>query len=105
MSRPSFVLIMTDSQGANMVGCYGQPELRTPNIDRRAAEGVRFERAYTTCPLCTPARAAIFTGLYSQSTGAWTNDLPLGTNVWHMGQRFRDLGYRTGQTNTGEREN
>ena len=86
---------MTDTQGANAVGCYGEPGLGTPSLDRLAAEGIRFERAYTTCPLCTPARSGIFTGLYPSINGAHTNNLAPGANIPTMGQRFRDGGYRT----------
>jgi len=98
MPGPNFVFIMTDTQGANVVGCYGRPEMRTPRIDRLAAEGVRFGRAYSMFPVCTPARAGIFTGLYPNFNGAWANELPLGDNVRTMGQRFRDLGYATAYT-------
>jgi uncharacterized sulfatase len=95
MSRPNFVFIMTDTQATNVVGAYGHPELDTPNIDGLAEAGITFTRAYTTCPLCTPARAGIFTGIYSHTVGAWANNLPLGDNIKTMGQRFRDSGYRT----------
>ena len=94
-ARPNFVLIMTDTQATNVVGAYGHPGLRTPNIDRLAETGIKFERAYTTCPLCTPARAGLFTGIYPHTAGAWTNNLPLGDNVKTMGQRFADAGYAT----------
>lgn len=94
--RPNIVLIMTDTQATNVVGCYGHPDLRTPHIDRLAQSGMRFERAYTTCPVCTPARAGLFTGIYPHTAGAWTNNLPLGTNIRTMGQRFEEGGYRTG---------
>jgi len=94
MSKPNFVLIMTDTQGANVIGAYGHPEMDTPNIDNLARTGTQFTRAYTTCPLCTPARAAIFTGMYSNMAGAWANNMPLGENVRTMGRRFRDRGYR-----------
>lgn len=63
MQQPDFVFIMTDTQGANIVGAYGHPELETPNIDKLARNGIQFEQAYTSCPLCTPARAGIFSGL------------------------------------------
>jgi uncharacterized sulfatase len=96
MDRPNFVLIMTDTQATNVVGTYGRPELRTPNIDGLARTGIQFNNAYTTCPLCTPARAGLFTGIYSHTSGAWTNNLPLGDNIRTMGQRFRDSGYRSG---------
>jgi uncharacterized sulfatase len=93
--RPNFVLIMTDTQATNIVGCYGHPELRTPRIDGLAASGVTFDRAFPTTPLCTPARAGLFTGRYPQNCGAFVNSLPLGTSFPHLGQRFRELGYRT----------
>jgi uncharacterized sulfatase len=95
VSQPNFVFIMTDTQATNVIGAYGHPELETPHIDELARTGITFSRAYTTCPLCTPARAGIFTGIYSHSAGAWTNNLPLGDNVITMGQRFRAGGYHT----------
>lgn len=98
MPRPNFVFIMTDSQGANMVGAYGRPELRTPHLDRLASEGVRFTSAFTTAPVCTPARASLFTGVYAHAAGAWANNLPLGDTMYTMGQRFRDAGYATAYT-------
>jgi uncharacterized sulfatase len=98
MVRPNFVLILTDTQATNVIGAYGRTGLRTPNVDRLAETGLLFNRAYTTCPVCTPARAGLFTGVYSHTSGAWTNNLPLGGNVKTMGQRFQDAGYRTGYT-------
>ncbi|HOU15278.1 MAG TPA: sulfatase-like hydrolase/transferase [Anaerolineae bacterium] len=95
VARPNFVLILTDTQATNVIGAYGHPELRTPNIDRLAETGIKFERAYTTCPVCTPARAGLFTGIYPHTAGAWTNNLPLGDNIKTLGQRFRDAGYAT----------
>lgn len=98
MKQPNFVLIMTDTQATNVIGAYGRPELRTPNIDRLARTGVMFNRAYTTCPVCTPARAGLFTGIYPHTSGPWTNNLPLGNNIKTMGQRFQDAGYQTAYT-------
>jgi uncharacterized sulfatase len=97
-ARPNFVFIMTDTQATNVLGAYGRQDMRTPRIDGLAAEGVTFDRAYTTCPLCTPARAALFTGRSAHAVGAWANNQPLGANVRHMGQRLRDAGYRTAYT-------
>jgi uncharacterized sulfatase len=95
MAQPNFVLIMTDTQATNVIGAYGHPELRTPNIDRLAATGIKFEQAYTTCPVCTPARAGLFTGIYPHTAGAWTNNVALGDNIKTLGQRFSDAGYAT----------
>lgn len=64
------VLFITDTQGTDFVGCYGGgAALGTPNLDRLAAEGIRFDRAHTTSPVCGPARSAIFTGRPPASNG------------------------------------
>jgi len=94
----NIVFIMTDTQTKDMVGCYGQPQMDTPNLDRLAAEGIRFERAYTACPLCTPARGALFTGLHPQINGAWCNETAPSRQVALMGEIFRHHGYRAAYT-------
>jgi len=60
--RTNVLLIMTDDQGAWSLGCYGNPEARTPNVDRLAAEGVRMTQAFATIPVCSPSRATFYTG-------------------------------------------
>ena len=94
----NFVFIMTDTQNKDMVGAYGRPQMDTPNLDRLAAGGIRFERAYTACPLCTPARGAIFTGLHPQINGAWCNNVAPHRHVAMMGEIFRHYGYRAAYT-------
>ncbi len=64
--RPNFLMVLTDDHSVPHAGCYGDKMIRTPNIDRFAAEGMRFDRAYTTAPQCSPSRASIFTGLSPQ---------------------------------------
>ena len=92
------VLLLTDTQCKRMVGAYGEPVFDTPNLDRLASEGVRFERAYAASPVCTPARGAIFTGLYPQMNGAWANCLTPQRHVPMMGEIVRHHGYRAGYT-------
>ena len=89
------VFIMTDTQRADIVGCYGRPEMKTPSLDRLAAEGVRFDRAYTCVPVCGPARAALFTGLHCHSNGVLANSMAPAANVKTLGQRMRDRGFHT----------
>ena len=89
---PKVVIIMTDTQRTDMLGCYGYPDMKTPCLDRLASEGVRFDRAYTCQPVCAPARSAIFTGTFPHSNGMWGNSMPLGENVNTIGQRLRDNG-------------
>jgi uncharacterized sulfatase len=89
------IVIMNDSVRADMLNCYRHTGLMTPNLDRLAAGGIRFEHAYTCQPVCTPARSALFTGTYPHSNGAWANSLPLGQTVHTIGQRLHDAGIHT----------
>ena len=61
-ATPNILLILSDDHSAAHVGCYGNPDVKTPNLDRLASEGIRFDRAYVTCPQCVPSRASILTG-------------------------------------------
>lgn len=91
------VFFLIDTQGANAVGCYaGQPGLRTPNIDRLAAQGVRFDAAYTCSPVCGPARSAIFTGVYPHSNGVLGNNQAPQRCFPTLGERLQGHGVRTG---------
>lgn len=96
MSRPNFLVIMTDTQATNMVGCYSGKPLNTQNIDQLAGEGIRFNSAYTCSPVCTPARAGLFTGIYASQSGPWTNNIAPGKNISTMGRYFQEAGYHTG---------
>jgi arylsulfatase A-like enzyme len=60
--RPNFLILIADDLSARHLGCYGDKAVKTPNIDRLARQGIRFRRAYTAAPTCTPSRAAILTG-------------------------------------------
>src|SRR5687767_536985 len=66
---PNILLIVSDDHSAAHVGCYGNPDVKTPNLDRLAAEGVRFDRAYVAAPQCVPSRAAILTGRHPIDIG------------------------------------
>jgi arylsulfatase A-like enzyme len=67
--KPNIVVIITDDHGIGDVGCYGHPEVRTPNLDRLAASGVRFTQWYSNAPICSASRAAILTGKYPDRAG------------------------------------
>ncbi len=68
-SRPNVIVIFTDDQGYQDLGCYGSPNLKTPHLDRLAREGMRFTDFYSADPVCTPSRAALLTGCYPQRVG------------------------------------
>ena len=95
MKHKQFVMVMTDTQRTDMVSCYEDIGLKTPCIDAIAAEGIKFTKAYTTQPVCGPARSALFTGQYPCLNGAYTNCLAPGLNVKSIGQRLHDKGIHT----------
>jgi arylsulfatase A-like enzyme len=80
--RPNVVLILMDDLGYGDLGCYGAPDIRTPNIDRVAREGVRLTDYYAAGPVCTPTRAALMTGRYPQRVGL----------EWAIGPGYKEPG-------------
>jgi|Deesub1362A_J573_1020465.scaffolds.fasta_scaffold07033_2 choline-sulfatase len=71
--KPNILFIMADQLIPFLTGAYGHPVVKTPNLDRLAEEGVRFDAAYSPCPVCAPARAALMTGKYVSNIGAYDN--------------------------------
>jgi iduronate 2-sulfatase len=93
--RPNVLFLVSDDLN-NMLGCYGDPLAKTPHLDRLAARGVRFERAYCAFPLCGPSRNAMLTGLYPNSTGILANQQIFRQTIpsqVSLPQAFRQAGY------------
>lgn len=105
-SRPNVVFILTDNQGAWTLGCYGNPDIRTPNIDRLAAEGMQFTRALSCNPVCSPTRATFLTGLIPSQHGVHSFLDPkfmMGPEAYNtldeftsVGEILQDAGYVCG---------
>ncbi len=87
--------IVTDQQHADLIGALGRFAVQTPNLDRLCAEGTAFTRAYTPCPLCTPARASLVTGQYPSTHGAWTIGTSLAEDCLSLPALLGQAGYRT----------
>ncbi len=97
MDRPNLLLITTDQQSANMMSCTGNGNLLTPALDGLAANGIRFERAYSTQPLCIPQRCSMYTGMMPHETGVTFNVPDEQPKDWLlMGRIFAEGGYDTG---------
>jgi arylsulfatase A-like enzyme len=90
-TRPNIIFIMADDLGYGSLGCYGSKEIRTPNIDRLAASGMRFTDYHSNGPVCTPTRAALMTGRYQQRCD-WVDDQEL--SVVYQQQRQENLRQR-----------
>jgi arylsulfatase A-like enzyme len=72
--HPNILYVLPDQWRAQATGYAGDPNVRTPNLDRLAKEGIYFRNAVSVCPVCTPHRAALMTGRYPTSTGMFLND-------------------------------
>jgi choline-sulfatase len=90
----NLLFLMSDQHNRRFAGCYGHPIVKTPNLDRLAARGVRFDNAYCTSPICVPARASLATGRYVHQIGAWDNAFPYTGTFPSWGHRLTAHGYR-----------
>jgi arylsulfatase len=95
-SQPNVLFIMTDQHRKAALGCYGDPVIKTPHIDKLAEEGVLCEQCWTQHPVCMPSRAAIFTGRYPMANGVRSNGVELPKDEITMAHSFAKAGYRTG---------
>jgi arylsulfatase A-like enzyme len=93
--RPNVVLILTDNEGAWTLGCYGNQDIRTPHIDRLAAEGMRFTRCFASNAVCSPTRATLLTGLIPSQHGVHcylgAGGAQVGPGAYNTIQEFRSL--------------
>lgn len=94
MDAKNLLILMSDEHDPRYSGSYGHPYVETPNIDRLAAGGTRFETAYTPCPICVPARASFATGRPVHETGCWDNAHGYDGAIPGWGQRLIDAGHR-----------
>jgi arylsulfatase A-like enzyme len=99
--RPNIVWIVVDDMSADF-GCYGETLVPTPHVDRLAAEGTRFTHAYVTCPVCSPCRSAMITGMFQTTIGAHHHRSGRGVEKIHLPAgvepvpaRFKAAGYYT----------
>lgn len=96
IQRPNIVIVLADDQDGNDVGANGSSNVRTPNIDLLASEGMRFRRAFTATPMCSATRQQLYTGLYPVRSGAYPNHSVVADGTSSIATYFSKLGYRVG---------
>jgi choline-sulfatase len=94
--RPNVLFVMGDDHAPYVMGAYGNRLARTPNLDRLAARGVRFTRAYPNSPVCTPSRQSLITGKLPHAVGVTVLRTPLGEDQLTIAEHLKTFGYRTG---------
>ena len=93
--QPNIVLIMSDQHNANVMGCAGNPIVRTPNLDALAGQGTRFTNAYCPYPLCAPSRMGFMAGAYPSEVGGFDNSGTLSSDVPTFAHGLSAAGYET----------
>src|ERR1700689_667376 len=93
---PNFLFFIADQLRADHLGCYGNPIVRTPQIDALAAQGFAADRFYVASPICMPNRATLMTGRMPSLHGVRHNGIPLSLRATTRGEWLRRRGYRTG---------
>ena len=94
--RPNILFILPDQLRSQALGCMGNPDCKTPNIDRMASEGLVLPNSFANTPVCCPARANMLTGTYAHRNGMVANDLRLRESQLTIADEFASAGYRTG---------
>lgn len=92
---PNILLVMVDQLVPMLTGAYGHPVVKTPNLDRLAAQSVRFDSAYTPCPVCSPARASFMSGMYVSNIGCYDNATVLPADQPTFAHYLTNAGYET----------
>jgi choline-sulfatase len=93
--QPNILFIVSDQMTAALTGVYGHPVVKTPNLERLAERGIRFDAAYTPFPLCSPGRACIVTGRHASEIGAWDNGALLPADQVTWAHYLTNAGYDT----------
>ncbi len=95
IDKPNLVYVFADQMRAQATGYAGDPNVRTPNLDRLARESINFSNAVSCCPVCTPYRASLMTGQYPLTNGLFLNDLCLGNDAVSIAEAYSEAGYDT----------
>ncbi len=93
-AKPNVILYLVDDQDRTDYGCFGNPYVHTPAVDRLSREGTRFDRFYTAQAICAPSRSMLFTGMFPLKNGAYMNHRPLRNGRMSLIPELQKLGYK-----------
>ena len=93
--RPNVLILHVDQLRFDCLGIYGNPDVKTPNIDRLASDGVRYVNSFCAFPVCTPSRYSLLSGRYVHEHAGWDNRSTLSPKIATFPRIFRAAGYRT----------
>ena len=96
VEKPNFLIVLSDDLTYHDLGCYGNQDIQTPNIDQLAREGLRFEYCFNSAPMCAPTRMSLFTGIHPVRNGAHPNHSRIYDHVQTMPEYLTELGYEVG---------
>ena len=96
LNKPNLLIVLSDQHSFDMVGVYGNTQIRTPNLDKFAEKGMVLKNSFSNQPVCTPFRGMLMTGMHPLKNGAFTNDCPLLPNKTQLlAQKLKSEGYQT----------
>jgi len=94
-STPNILIVIADQLVADLTGAYGHPVVRTPNLERLTAKGVRFDSAYCPYPVCSPSRSSLLSGRFASTNSAWDNAAPISSDIPMLPHYLSTVGYDT----------
>ena len=94
--KPNLLYLIADDHAGYVLGAHGNALAETPNLDRLAAEGMRFARHYCNSPVCTPSRQSLLTGQFARAAGVTVLKTPLSADKPTLAKQLNNAGYRTG---------
>ena len=95
IQRPNIILVMADDQGWGQTGYNNHPILKTPNLDKMAENGIRFNRFYAGAPVCSPTRASVLTGRSNDRTAVYAHGYAMCKQEKTIAQALKEAGYKT----------
>lgn len=96
MKKPNIIFVFADQLRYDSLGCSGNSVVKTPNIDKLAEQGIVYDKAFSSCPICSPYRAQILSGQYNHRNGVICNEYKMKTDIITLPMQLKKHGYTSG---------